>query len=286
MAGKKNQKKTGKRTARRTGLKRANKGLYKAVKAIAKNEAEKQIETKYISFSTNTNSFQPQVKNTLIPKLDTSSGDYRYLQRVIPLLFRGQSTDGFIGSRIHLVSGKTDFLIRLNYDNQQSTSIIVKVFCLESRSCKSYDAMDNALVANTLLRNGNDTCKDWGPNTGGIPELLDMLPVNKSNWKVQAVKSFYLSKNTGFLNNSSAAICTNAPGKSYHKFTWHWGKDMVLKYNDNNVHQGNTGAYPENYAPVFGVVAWCPDGAGNTAEDNQYMPVYCMTKSHMYYKDG
>lgn len=284
MAGKKTQKKTQKRTARRTAVKAGGKKLYKAVKAIAKNEAEKMIETKYITETSSwASNYNMPIKNSLSSTFLLSPPDLNSLQRVIPSVKRGTESDAIIGSRIQMVSGKTDFILNVASNFTKTCNIIVKLFCLESRKCRDYNEMIN-IPSNTLLRTGNDQTRDWTPSTAVYNPLQDFLPVNKASFKVHHIKHFHFEKNSGLMNNDPAQSSANSPNKSIYKFTWNWGRDMKLKYDDNPLNAGGA-EFPTNYAPIWGIVAYYADGspAGNDDSDTV---IYCSAINHMYYKDA
>lgn len=286
MAGKKQQKKTAKRTARKTGLKQGGKGLYKAVKAIAKNEAEKMLETKYLA---NVNrlgdsTYNMPITNRLTTGFNLSPTSLQDLQPCFPQIKRGAGTDGIIGNRIHMMSGKTDFLISLAPTANIGLEIIVKLFCLESRKVRDYNEMNSFSVANTLLRIGDDETIDWTPSAATYVPLLDHLPVNKSSWKVHHVKTFRLTKNSGFINGETVTPAVNSANQAYHRYTWNWGSNKVLKYEENPL-KANSAVYPTNFAPLWGIVAYYPNGT-SVGSDGTAMNVNVASTNHLYYKDG
>lgn len=293
MAGKRANKKTGNRAAHKAGLKTGGKGLYKAVKAIAKTEAEKIIETKYL---TNLNTVtegvgsanQPLVSNSLNSTFTLSGRTISQLQPVIPAISRGTQSDQIIGSRILLKSGKTDFTFHLRWDDAQSRNLVLKLFCLESRKVRDYEEM-TLIPQDALLRIGNDTTTDFIPSYAA-PLIMDLFPINKASFKVHHVKTFHFNKNCGNTNGQlNFPIAANyiAPnnGSVLHKFTWHWGNDKVLKYDDSPLHSGG-GEYPTNFAPVWGVCAFTADGQPIGVNDGEYSSIQMSAYNHMYYKDA
>lgn len=285
MAGKKGQKKTQKRVARRTGLKTGGKKLYKAVKAIAKNEAEKLMETKYktsqITFVGGSDFVQP----LLTSKFSLSPSNTNVLIPVIPSINRGLQSNEMIGSRILLTSGKTDFHFTIDANTIYSVNCIVKLFCLESRKVRDYNEMGQ-IPDDALIRLGDDTTINWD-NSLLDPIKLDMFPINKASFKVHHIKEFRFNKNVGRQNGEADSFPTETPayrvspnnGVSQHSFTWHWGSEKKLKYDDNPLNAEGA-EFPTNFAPIWGAVLYCPDG-------NDYLPsVRVRVVNHMYYKDA
>lgn len=288
MAGKKQQKKSGKRTARKTALKSGGKTLYKAVKAIAKNEAEKMIETKYLAnvnrvVNASGTFYNIPITNKINSIFNISPTSAQDLLPCIPAFVRGTGTDSIIGNRVHMVSGKTDFIISLNKEANIGLDIIVKLFCLESRKVRDYNEMNNFPV-DTLLRIGDDKTIDWTPSSATYVPLLDHLPVNKSSWKVHHVKTFRLTKNTGFVNGETVTSSVSSCNKNYHQFTWHWGKDKVLKFDENPLNAGGA-EYPSNFAPLYAVCAYYPDGT-SVGSDGTSMNCSIASTNHIYFKDA
>lgn len=287
MAGKKTNKRAGKRTARKTALKKGNKTLYKAVKAIAKNEAEKIIETKYATSLLKTDTVVPSVTNELTSLFLISPVGLSTLIPVLPPIARGTGSDQILGSRIQMMSGRTEFLFSIKQEEFQSLNLIVKLFCLESRKVKDYNEM-STLPPGRLLRTGADNVQDWTPSTalGGYNPLNDLINVNKASFKVHHVKHFRFTKNCGRMNGdlSTPPPAPNSAEQAQHRFTWHWGSNMKLKYDDEPLASG-AGQFPTNFAPIWGVVAYYPDGT-SVGVDGADMPIHVSAVNHLYYKDG
>jgi len=162
-----NRKRVGRkgRRAYRKGLKKKAPSLYKAVKAIAKNEANKLVETKFnVSWLAVGGISSPQITNSLTSSFTLSPTDTSTLIPVLPPFIRGTNSDELVGSRVQMISGKTDFIISLLNTNASTINITVKLFCLESVKVKDYNIM-TGLPKGYLLRTGNDTNADWVPST-------------------------------------------------------------------------------------------------------------------------
>jgi len=288
MPGKKTAKKTARKQAGKTALK-GKPALYNAVKAVAKQEAEKLIETKY-KMSLNQYSYSSGVTsvgnltNACVSQFSPSPATTGILQSVIPALTRGTGTDEIVGSRVQMVGGRTDFRFYIPASIAAAVDVIVKLYCLESRSIRDYSKM-STLPAGVLLREGFDTTTDWIPSTAPAAQVpyYDMLDVNKSSFKVHHVKSFRLTKNYGLIQGGVDAVAPNF-GLNSHNFTWHWGKQMKLKYEDKTLSAPNS-CNPTNYAPVFCAVAYYAD---NTVPgpDSAIIPVSMLSMNHFYYKDA
>ncbi len=287
MPGRKANKKANKKARAKRALTKKP-ALYKAVKAVAKAEASKLIETKYLTYIPKISGiYNPNISNTLTSQYvgtSSASNNLTYLQDVLPFIPRGDQSNEIIGSRINLISGKTDFLISFKDDDVKTRNLIVKLFCLESRKVRCYSEM-NLLPPQSLLRLGNDTTADWTPSAIAYNPINDMFAVNKASFKIHHVKTFHMSKNAGGMNDdASTPPPTPNVGRQFHKFTWHWGREMVLKYDDNPLTSGFS-EYPTNFAPVFGIVAYHTDGKA-VGSDGGPMPVVLTTVNHMYYKDA
>jgi len=242
------------------------------------------IETKYITEVRSWNSlYNVPIKNSLSSTFSVSPADLNSLQRVVPALKRGTESDGIIGSRVQMVSGKTDFIINVASNFTKTCNIIVKLFCLESRKVRDYNEM-STLPPDQLLRTGNDTTRDWTPSTAVYNPLQDFLPVNKASFKVHHIKHFHFEKNSGLMNNDPAISSANSPKQSIFKYTWNWGRDMKLKYDDEALNVGNA-MFPTNYAPIWGIVAYYADGSPAGGDDEDTV-IYCSAINHMYYKDA
>ena len=298
MAGRRFAKKRVARKGARTNLKRVSPGLAKAVKAIAKKEAFKAQETKYVtgvkqgSSAIKGDFVNGQIQDTLNSKV--LIGNLQYLQPAIPSLINGFNSATQVGSTIQHARGKVDFVIALADDASdalsESANIIVKIFCLESRTTKSMYSMSTYMPTQDLLRLGNDSTTDWTPVAAGyVPEQLNMMPINPLAWKIHHVKTYHLVKNPGRQTGGQASLGAMAPntGQSRAVFSWNWKHDGTLKYNETNAGAGTSGVtdFPTNFAPVYGVVAYYADGQPMNPEELTGL-VNVNVRTHMWYKDA
>lgn len=301
MAGRRFQKKRAARKGARKNLKRVSPNLAKAVKSIAKREAYKAQETKYVTGqkpSTPGAVFGDFINADVFSQLTSKVqiGALNYLQPAIPALQQSaqQSSNSMVGSVIQHARGKVDFTISLADAASDALSlsgnVIVKIFCLESRTTKSMYSMQTYMPTNDLLRTGRDSTIDWSPATGAyVPEQLNNCPVNHLAWKIHHVKTFHLMKNPGRQTGGSLALGASTPnitGGNRRTFSWNWKHDGVLKYNENPG-AGIAGQtdFPTNFAPVYGIVAYYADGQQMTGEVLTGL-LNVNVRTHMWYKDA
>jgi len=297
MPGRRFAKRRSARKGARKALKRVSPGLAKAVKAIAKNEAFKAQETKYTtgvkkgSVGIAGDFVNEQISDVLNSKV--LIGNLQYLQPAMPSLPNGFNSATQVGSTIQHARGKVDFCVSLADDGTDATSesanIIVKIFCLESRTTRSMYSLANYMPTQDLLRLGNDSTTDWTP-PAYIPEQLNMMPINLLAWKVHHVKTFLLVKNPGRQTGGSLATGASAPnvtGGARRTFSWNWKHDGTLKYNEVGAGSGATGStdFPTNFAPVYGIVAYYADGQAMNPEELEGI-VNVNVRTHMWYKDA
>nr|AGG39816.1 hypothetical protein [Diporeia sp. associated circular virus] len=278
-----------KKTARKA-FKRAAPGIYKAVKAVARNEALKSQETKLVI---NTPFFGGGGPANLISNRFISSlniGNLSYLQPAIPGLRSSattQESNAVLGSKINLVSGHTDFLVCFKNGYTASSDVIVKIFCVHSKSAKSFRTASN-LAGGNFLRVGDSTTVDWSPASTVYLPILENYPVNTLAWKVSEVFTCRLSKNSGGMNLDSS---TPPPGpnlsdtRNYHHFKWHWGKDgpNVLKFDEPL--QALADNYPTNFMPMYGCAMYYPDGT-SVGEPGDPQVVVLTASNTIYFKDA
>lgn len=291
-----------KRRVARKGLKRASKPLYKAVKAIAKNEALKSQETKYLSEVT----VPPtQLTNTLITKL---GGGAQFLYKAIPQIQQNASSAAMIGQKLTLAGGRTKFHFNIKRGADVNIDCVVKLFLLYSKKVKSYQTASGGLAGGDLLRIGIQQEFDWNPNFVGSltpptypldTRIINQFIMNDLAWSGKVV-TFRFTKNTGQMNFSSQVsppvpgdVPNISAGLNTHEFVWNWGADhksKVLKYEDFAL--SSTG-YPTNFAPMWGAVCYFPDGtetyldpSGNPIGTVTQMPIEVTATNQMFYKDG
>jgi len=277
------KKKQAKSTRARKQMKRTSPALYKAVKAVAKNEALKLQETKYV-----TRDFgATKVYNAFDSKFGpTTSTSLIYLQPGIPPMTQGFNSNKLQGSKATIQNCFTTFSVNLLSTTPTSVDVFVRFYLLESKNVKNYSIAvpPGGLPAQNLLRIGNGEEADWFVSAGNDPRMNSMRPINKLAW-TGSMKTFRLAKNPGGINGDTTSIPNSGANLSantnaYH-FTHNWGrKGKVLTYDD-----GDESNYPENFLPIWACVAWTVDGA-NTGAAYSTMPVEVVAVNHLYYKDA
>jgi len=271
------------------------KKLVKAVRAIAKQESLRAQETKLViqtPFSgPGTGSSPPNlITNKLISI--AGPGNLQNLQPAIPQLLAStltqQGTNTLEGAKCRLVSGKTDFLFNIKEDLTATLDIIVKVFCVLSKSAKSL-VTAKYLPGEDFLRNGEGATIDWDGVASTYAPILNNYPINKLAWDVSRVFTIRLSKNAGKMNGDATpgapATANLSAAHNYHMCTWNWGVlgPEVLKYEEQA--GPTTSPYPNNFCPMYGVVAYYADGTSLGGEGAQ-VPVACTITNTMFFKDA
>ena len=194
----------------------------------------------------------------------------------LPKLQEGTGSFQRVGQRISNLRGKTHFHFYLPYNASASQNWIVRLYMLSSVQIKAHSALP-ALNPNTLLDKGDGTTVDWDPTVNQVI-TLSQLPLARENFR-GSFKEFRLSKNSGALNGDASTPPPSPNGghfATYHDFTWHWKHSGQVMYDENAV-------YPNNYCPLWAVVAYSPDDYPLTIEAT---PVKFTSRTEMYYKDS
>jgi len=196
------------------------------------------------------------------------------LQPVLPGVAIGTASSQRVGQKITNVHGRVDFHFYFapNTDGETPNGdVIVKIFKLTSKQAKAYPQIAT-LSNNTLLDNGNSTSTDWvsGPSSFA----LAAMPLSKEDF-AGSVATIRIVKNPGPLNGAATLGLPAATQKcGAANYSYSWSHKGTLMYDDLG-----GAVVPTNYAPVFGVVAYCVDSLGYPGNVQYY------TRSHMWYKD-
>jgi len=287
------RRRSNRKPSAKRALKSSSPTLYKAVKQIAKKQALAVQETKYISTYSNPTSPINQVWNGLISKV--TAGNYQYLQPAMPSMSQGANSANMVGQKIRLVNGYTKFHFSFTTDTTDNYNydFIIRLFLLNSKNVKNMQSSLNGLPGKNLLRTGQSTQCDFDPQTAITtdPSLLAMLPMNHLNWTGKSV-TFRLTKNAGSTSYNPSitpAVVGDVPNlasrTNYCDYTWNWTdgkKDTVLDYGNSFI----TPDFPTNYCPLWGVVAYYPNGNPVTADNNIQFPIRIIHTSHMWFKDA
>jgi hypothetical protein len=249
---------------------RGGKPLTQAIQKVI----NRNLETKYVFSGVP----DTQLFNTLRAKQVAGSAN-NLLVAVPSIANTGTATNDLIGARAKIVSHQTKIHINFGAANAVSQDVYVRVFFLQSRNAKSF-TVTGSLPGKNLLRNGQGAEQDWVPGSGLDPRIFAQLPINKLAWTGTS-KTFRLSKNGGTLNGQAVGSVPVLRGSSSFSITHNWkAAGKVIKYDE-----ADGSAYPENYCPFVGFVAWYPDGTP-VGDPDSAMPVYIQMSHHMYFKDA
>jgi len=269
-------------------------GLKKVIKAIAKDEALATQETKYQTYYSPEVGGTLNVFNQLISKLtpNVMSG----LQTAIPAMgAQGTTSSNIVGNKIRLINGYTKF--QFHFDTgayAYNQDIVLKLFLLKSRKVKDYNAGLVGLPGSDLLRFNGDGFTDFDPYTTtslvNNPIQFNQMSLNNLAWTGKVV-TIRLCKNTGSPNFNATipAVPGDVPNLSsklnYYEHVWNWTddkKDKILSYDTAIL----AGGHPTNYLPLWGVVAYYPDGNPVSPTTPVQLPVRIVYSNHMWFKDA
>lgn len=245
------------------------KGMLAMMKQVASQVLIRKAETKYVAKQLFQNA---SVSGTLdIP------GD---LHVCLPPLLVGTESYQRTGSRISNIRGRTIFTFWLDSATQSANcnNISVKIFFLNSKQTKS-SSQAQLLPSNILLDNGDGTSTDWSSALPGAPLLYNQLPISNENFSGRT-KTIRLVKNIGQPNAVGGNVVDpNTYGRVMVTYVYNWSRKSAAAY-ENNITNAAL-AFPTNYAPLFGVVAFTNDSSIALADNTVYMDV----RNEMYFKD-
>lgn len=245
------------------------KGMLAMMKQVASKVLLRKAETKYVAYQRFTNA---SVSGTLdIP------GD---LHDCLPPLLVGTESYQRTGSRISNMRGRTIFTFWLDNLTQSPNcnNVSVKIFFLNSKQTKS-SSQAQLLPSGILLDNGDGTSTDWSNPVPGQPLLYNQLPISNENFSGRT-KTIRLIKNTGGPNAVGGNVVNpNTYGRVMATYVYNWSRKSAAAY-ENNITNAAL-AYPTNFAPLFGVVAYLNDSSAKLADKTVFMDV----RNEMYFKD-
>lgn len=242
---------------------RLSKPMALAVKRLVSGSAE----TKYVA---------AQLQKAIPVDTFISINPTTDLVSAIPPCVEGVGSFQRVGQRISNIVGRTHFHFSLPYNYGASSNWIVRVYMLTSVLVKGFDGVP-ALSANTLLDKGDGTTSDWDPTTDQVIEL-SQRPLSNENFRGH-FKEFRLSKNSGALNGDSSTPPPSPNGghySTYHNFIWNWKHTGAVKYRES------LDGTPENFNPMFTLVAYPPDNFAITKDPS---PVLATIRTEMHFKD-
>jgi len=247
--------------------KQAKKGQVAMMRKIAAEVINKKSETKYVAqqlgdFGGIVNSVL-QTPAQLFP--------------MIPTLQCGTESFQRVGARIENLRIKTTFTIWLdNNGNQvQNNNVFVRLYFLRSKKVKNWNQV-GLLPANTLLDQGDGTTTDWNNPAPGQVVQYSQMPISNENW-IGRHKTVRLIKNTGQPNGVNGT--PNTDGRPSATVVHYTNRKAPVSYENLIANPGL--AYPTNFCPLFGVVAWSSEFGSQIRTDQIQMVV----RNEMYFKD-
>lgn len=242
---------------------RAKKGTVAMMRKIAAEVINKKSETKYVA--------QALPGTNVYSSLTTPAG----LFPLMPTLQCGTESFQRIGARIENLRIKTTFTIWLDNENNQTqnNNVFVRLYFLRSKKVKNWNQV-NLLPAGTLLDQGDGTTTDW--TIPGVAVQYAQMPISNENW-IGRHKTVRLIKNTGQPNGVNGA--PNTDGRPSATVVHYTNRKAPVSYENLIAAPGL--AYPTNFCPLFGFVAWSSE-FGSTINNTQ---IQMQVRNEMYFKD-
>jgi hypothetical protein len=171
----------------------------------------------------------------------------------------------------------TDIYVCLNNSASSARNVLVTVWVLEHKACKSFALLPGAENITKFLKNGNTP----GVVTYASNIVSHDLPVNDDNIRLLKKYTFQLTKNAGDpFSDSTAGQAPNVAGQSYKHLTYTYKCKTNLKYSPGAV---GTNLYPQNKAPFFYIGYANIDGTPDAAT-NEWVTLNSISK--MTFKDA
>lgn len=244
-------------------------GMVAMMKRVAKQVLNRKSETKYVA--------RQLFQNQSVPGTLDIPGD---LHTCLPPLVTGVESYQRNGARISNVRGRTIYTFWIDNVTQSANcaNYFIKLFFLTSKQTKSW-AQSQLLTGPALLDNGDGTSTDWSTSAPGAPFLYNQLPISNENF-IGRTKTLKLIKNTGSPNAIGGNVVDpNTYGRISATYVHTWSKKERVTY-ENNVTNPAL-AYPTNFSPLWGVVAFSADSSVTLADNTIFMDV----RNEMYFKD-
>jgi len=251
----------------------ASSSLVTAIRAVAKSEARRAIETKFVN--------QLVLAPTGVPQyVSTPAG----LNRLLASVGQGPNENQRIGSKISPVKARSHFTFYFQASNSQANwvnDLEVNFMILKAKGYDSSGAQPS-IPADSLLKNGQGGNEDPSlANVGNQQTALvrkNMYPVNTDLYSVLLRKTFVMRKGAGNQNTAPAGgeiAPTGVPAyEDMYKFTYDW-VPPTLEYNTQ------LDVLPQAHNPV--AICWCTsrDTAGVQSGALEWA-----ISSDLYYKDA
>jgi len=244
-------------------------GLVDPLTAKIKKVMDRQSETKYVA--------QQIITDSAVPYVGGGATTFLPLQPVVAQNVAGVSgqSNQRIGERIKPVKISADFQFCFNPSSTQSHDYRVKLFVLKPKQYNNFNAMVASGFTGTLLDNGDQTSADWDP----INQLTsDQKPVDNEFWNVIKIKKFKLIKNTPAVDGAIPPGTPNTSRSSIVNYRVNlYGRGLKK----NLVYSGAGASLPNNFNPVFCLIAYASDGS----PPQIVSPVNATCRLHMWFKD-
>lgn len=235
--------------------------------ARIKQVLNRQSETKYVSTQL--------LDNFIVPY---TVGPANQFFPCTPQVSQGSGTSfQRIGERIKPIKAKIDFIFSFDETTSLSHDYRVKLFVLRPKTYNNFTQMVASGFTGQLLDNGNQTDADWDPLN---QHISDCKPINDEVFTPITIKRFKLIKNPAPTEGVAVGNGSN-PNLSRSNIVRYSVSLYGKALKKNLIYQGALGAYPNNYNPIFGIVAYAADGTAPLPVS----PIKASVRLHMWFKD-
>lgn len=260
---------TGKPGGRYGGSKKGKKGsLVKTIKTVAKSEALKLLETKFVTQRDNAVTFNSAI-----------DGGYNEMYTLIPKCSQGVGTWQRVEDSVQPISIRTNWHIALG-PNVRSSNIRCVLYCLQSKSIKYFPDLQTKypLTGPDMLKTGSSALTQV--YSGRIVD--ENLPINNDEFTILKKFTFNLMANVGAPNGDTTA--GNSPNAlpSFKNLSYTYKCKSPLKYTPTLAGTAST-EFPNGHAPfwVFGY-----SHTDGTSPDVLNRDVLVSYMNQMSYKDA
>jgi len=254
------------------GTRRVSKPLVKAVRVIAKSEALRLQETKFVNVS------QTGGSTALLNSVSTPAN----FINLLPALSQGTADNNRIGNKVMPVYAKSHFTfyyLASQSSNAWNNDIEVNLIIVKAKGYDSANAKAN-IPTRSLLKNGQGGTTDPDGTTNDQTRLtqVNMYPVNNDLYTVLHRRTFVMRKGIGNQNAAPTGAEVAPTGVPAHedcyKFSYSW-KPPTLEYNQtlDNV--------PQAHNPMM--ICWTTNRDASAAYPNM---VFYSVSSDLYFKDA
>lgn len=222
-------------------------------------------ETKYVA--------QQIVNDTAVPYVGGAATTFLPM---LPVVGQGSGqSNQREGERIQPVKVRADFQFCYDPTSTVSHDYRVKLFVLRPKQFNNYPAMTASGFTGQFLDNGDQTSADWDP----LNQLIsDQKPVDSEYWNIVQIKKFKLIKNSTTVDGAIPPGQPNTSRSSIVNYSVPlYGRALKKKL----VYSGAGPNLPNNYNPVFCLIAYAADGSAPQI----ISPIKATVRLHMWFKD-